>query len=468
MFLLHKILRHIKLRLKDCNKNEFGNIFTAKKAVEDKMRKLNQTLITDSFDKDRNDQVTKHHQEWENLCQQEEIFWQQKSRVQWLKEGERNTKFFHRSTIANRSHNRISSIMDEDGHLHNSHEEIEDVLVHHFHGIAQETVSNKKHFIKDLIGHIPRLVTREDNFNLNRLVTEDEVSEVIKEMQNGKALGPHGFNVDFFKACWNIVKRDILNVLEDSRLNKTILKVLNTSFIDLIPKQDNAQTPYKFRPIALRNVVYEIISKVVANRLKPLLPTLVSVEQSSYVEGRQILNNIIQAHELVHSLISNRKVRWVMALVTSSSFSILVNGSPSKTFNPSRGLRQGDPLSPFLFILMMEGLGQYIKHAKEVGNIKGLQLSENGQALTYQQFVDNTILYGIPMVKEALAYKHILSYFAMATGMEVNLSKSNIFFLNTNTTIQKNISKILGFQRDVLPSKYLGVPLTNKPLHKGI
>lgn len=119
-----------------------------------------------------------------------------------------------------------------------------------------------------------------------------------------------------------------------------------------------------------------------------------------------------------------------MALVTSSSFSILVNGSPSEIFLPSRGLKQGDPLSPFLFILMMEGLGRTIKHAKVTGKIQGLQLSENGQALTHQQFVDDTMLQGIPTVKEALAYKQILNDFTKATGMEVNLSKSKIFFFN--------------------------------------
>eukprot|EP00253_Pinus_taeda_P018642 PITA_18642 len=111
-------------------------------------------------------------------------------------------------------------------------------------------------------------------------------------------------------------------------------------------------------------------------------------------------------------------VRWVMALVTSSSFSILVNASPSKNFTPSRGLMQGDPLSPFLFILMMEGLSHSIMHAKEVGNIKGLQLSKTSQALTHEQFVDDTMLQGIPTVKEALAYKKILSDFVMATDME--------------------------------------------------
>eukprot|EP00253_Pinus_taeda_P025483 PITA_25483 len=128
-----------------------------------------------------------------------------------------------------------------------------------------------------------------------------------------------------------------------------------------------------------------------------------------------------------------------MALVTSPSFSILVNGSPSETFTPSRGLRQGDPLSPFHFIIMMEGLGRNIRQANEVGSIKGLQLSEEGRALTHQQLVDDTMLQGIPTVKEALAYK-ILKDFSMASG----------------------------FQREVLPSKYLGVPLTTKPLHKSI
>eukprot|EP00253_Pinus_taeda_P028919 PITA_28919 len=500
MFLLHKILKHIKMKVKDWNKNEFENIFAGKKSVENKILELNQALIREGFDKNKNDQVEKYHQEWEKLCKQEEIFWKQKSRVQWLKEGECNTNFFHSSTIANRTRNRLSSIKDEDGQIHQSHENIEVVLVRHFR--AQENILVREPFIKDFTKHIPKLVSREDNCNLNRPVSEKEVSEVLKEMQNGKAPGPNGFNVDFFKVCWNIIKKDIVRVVEDSRLNRTILKALNTSFIALIPKQNNAQTPERYRPIALCNVVYKIISKVAANRLKPLLPTLVLGEQSGYMEGRKILDNIIQAHEVVHSLTSKRKVgmimqldiakaydevnwtyirkvlsvfgfdhnwiRWVMALVTSSSFSILVNGSPSEIFLPSRGLRQGDPLSLFLFILMMEGLGRSIKHAKVTGKIQGLQLSENGQVLTHQLFVDDTMLEGIPIVKEALAYKQILNDFSMAAGMEVNISKSKLFFFNTHIAIQRNVSRILGFQRESLPSKYLGVPLTTKPLHKSI
>eukprot|EP00253_Pinus_taeda_P018242 PITA_18242 len=159
-------------------------------------------------------------------------------------------------------HNKISSIKNEEGNILTSHENIEDVLVQHFQSITQENNSDREQSISEITKNIPKMVSREDNFNLNRLFSK---------------------------------KEDILNVVEDSKLNKTILKVINTSFISLILKQDIAQTPDKFRPIALCNVVYKIISKVVANKLKPLLPTLVSGEQSGYVEGRQIIDNIIQA-----------------------------------------------------------------------------------------------------------------------------------------------------------------------------
>jgi len=422
------------------------------------MQELNQAMIAEGFDKSKSEQVKKLNLDWENLCKQEEIFWKQKSRVQWLKEGEWNTRFFHRSTIANRTHNRISSILNEYGEVQTTHKNIEAVMVEHCKGITNENNLDKDQHIKEIIKNIPKMVSREDKFNLNKLLIEAEVSTVIKEMQNGKAPGLDGFNVDFFKACWNIVKQDILDVVEESRRSKSILKFLNTSFISLIPKQDSTLTPDKFRPISLCNVVYKIISKILANRLKPLLPSLISMEQSGYVEGRKILDNIIQAHEVVHSLTSKKQagmimqldiakvydkvnwiyikkvlsaygfdhdwITWVIAMVTSPSFSILVNGVPLEIFTPSRGLRQGDPLSPFLFILMMEGFGRTIKTAKVLGKIKGVQLTENGQALTHRQFVDDSMLQGIHTVKEAIAYKKILNDFALASGMEVNLSKS--------------------------------------------
>lgn len=138
--------------------------------------------------------------------------------------------------MANRAYNRISTIKDENGQLQNTHKSIEAVLLQYFWNSTWENNLDREHSIKEITRHIPKLVSREDNFNLNKPVTKEEVSEVIKEMKNYKAPGPDSFNVDFFKACWHIVKQDILEVVEDSRSSKTILKALNTSFISLIPK----------------------------------------------------------------------------------------------------------------------------------------------------------------------------------------------------------------------------------------
>eukprot|EP00253_Pinus_taeda_P019985 PITA_19985 len=241
MFLLYKRLKYIKHKLKDWNKNEFGNIFEAKTVDERQLQEINQSMITDGFTEESKGKADHLQQKGEGLCM-------------------------------------ITKIKDTQGKQLNTHQELEDALVQHFQSIAEEPPMDRAQFINDFTKHIPKLVMREDNFNLNRQVNEEEVSEVIKEMQNGKAPGLDGFNVDFFKACWDIVKQDILDVVEDLRKNKIVLKALNTSFLSLIPKHDNAMTPDRFSPITLCNVVYKIISKIIVNRLKPLLPTLVSEE----------------------------------------------------------------------------------------------------------------------------------------------------------------------------------------------
>jgi hypothetical protein len=153
-------------------------------------------------------------------------------------------------------------------------------------------------------------------------------------------------------------------------------------------------------------------------------------------------------------------VNWIMNLTSSDFFSILVNGVPSQPFSASRGIRQGDPLSPFLFVLMAEGLGRYIKSVVLEGNLKGLPLHNIRPSPSHSQFVDDTLLMNSATTREAQKLNSILSDFTEASGMTLDLDKSKIFFFNTPVAVQLHISKILGIPRSSLSSNYLGIPLT--------
>jgi hypothetical protein len=165
---------------------------------------------------------------------------------------------------------------------------------------------------------------------------------------------------------------------------------------------------------------------------------------------------------------SENWLQWVKSLISMTFFSILVNGSPSPTFSPTRGICQGDPLSPFLFILMEEGLGRDIKEEVVLGNWKGLSLHGEESPAMHQQFVDDTMLMDTPTLKESLTIKQVLHDFSEASGMCVNEEKSNIFFFNTPQLIQHHLTGLLGFQLSNLPSKYLGFPLTKNSLKKNV
>jgi hypothetical protein len=257
-----------------------------------------------------------------------------------------------------------------------------------------------------------------------RPITQEEVDQAVKEMPLGKAPGPDGFTTKFFHYCWSMIKEEVWQLIEESRSSGQVLSAFNATFLTLIPKEEQVSHPKQFHPIALCNVIYKIITKVIALWLKPVLPFIISKEQSGYVEGRQIMDNIILAHEVIHSLKSTRTpgmlikldlskyfdriswkymnslleafgfdkawIDWIMKLTSSTFFSIMVNGVPSQPFSPTRGIHQGDPLSPFLFVIMAEGLGRYIKASVENGSLKGLPLHNLQPAASHSQFVDDT------------------------------------------------------------------------------
>lgn len=292
-------------------------------------------------------------------------------------------------------HNNITSINNQHGERIEAHEDMEKEFTGYFQDILREPIGNRDEAIRTITQHIPRIITEDHNNKLLKPISLKEVEEAMNQLKDRKAPGPDGFTSNFFHEFWELIKAEVWELVEESRIMHWILPALNTTFIALVPKSKEASKPENYRPIALCNVIYNIITKVIENMLKPLLPLLISPEQTRYVEGRQIMDGIILSNEVIHSLkllkklgillkldiskafdklswnyiqkmllafgFSSTRTRWIMTLISSPSFSILLNGSPSKPFRPSRGIRQGDPLSPFLFVLMAECLSRLLK-----------------------------------------------------------------------------------------------------------
>eukprot|EP00253_Pinus_taeda_P010222 PITA_10222 len=426
----------------------------------------------------------------EERRKQEEVLRRQKSRIKWLREGERNTIFFHQAMVHHRQRNKIFSIKNENGERIMEQKGIEGVLMDYHKGILTEPQVDRSEAIRKICRVIPRMVTEDQNKSLMRAASLDAVEEVVMSMKKGIAPGPDGFTVDFYQVGWHFLSKEILDLVEESQMNQKVWTALNSTFFSLIPKTDNAEDAKGFRPISLCNFIYKIISSLMAKRLKPLLEKLISPEQTGFVEGRQILDGLVVTQEVIHSMktkkqkgmmikldlskaydrviwqyleeilrsfgFSNRWISWVLSCISTPNFSILVNGTPSKTFKASRGIRQGNPISPFLFILAAEGLGRYLKQERVVGNIKGLRLWGNDLPITHQQFVDDIMLFGEPTVWEVRNLKRTLDLFAEASGMEINKDKSCTFIFNTVEIVKRNLSRLLGFKQGDLPTKYLG------------
>ena len=229
----------------------------------------------------------------------EEMFWRQKSRVLWLGEGDRNSEYFHASVKQRRARNRITQLLDENGNVVEDEEGLVAIATSYFRQIFE---SSNPEDIAEALSEISPTITGAINEDLTAPVTEWEVKLALFAMHPEKAPGPDGMTALFYQQFWDIVKDDLTRMVNQFLFEGTMAQGLNDTNICLIPKTTKPNEMPKFRPISLCNVSYKIISKVLCQRLKKVLPQRISETQSAFVAGRQITDNIMIAQEMFHAL----------------------------------------------------------------------------------------------------------------------------------------------------------------------
>ena len=253
----------------------------------------------------------------------------------------------------------------------------------------------------------------------------------------------------------------------------------------------------EYRPISLGNVVSRLISKVLTNWMKSMLPCVISNSQSAFVPGRLITDNTSVAFEMIHRMRNRRrgkvghmavkldiskayeKVEWnflekimlslgfpaqwvdlAMSTVRSVSYSVIVNGEPCGYITPSRGIKQGDPLSSYLFLFCVEGLSSLLQQATLNNHMKGLLSCHGGVHISHLLFVDDSLLFYEAKLEEGRRLLSLLTQYEAAFGQAINRQKTTLFFSpNSSHKVQEDIRSLFGAQILKNCEKYLGLPM---------
>ena len=405
---LGKKIATIRDTFRKWNKEVFGRV---EREIEKKKEELQciQENITSVEDIRRE---TEHREQLEQLLHREEISWSEKARKEWDLKGDRNTKYYQAVCRNRRRHNKIIQIKNEEDVWIFDQAQIEQCFCNYFHKLYADTPQYNIEEIQLQLNclQIPSLTDQQRNA-LDQPMEDAEILQAIHQLGPLKAPGPDGIPAAFYQKFWPIVQQDVLHMVKAFFHSGFLLKSLNHTFITLIPIVPTPERVTQFRPISLCNVSYKIISKILVNRLKPLMDGLITPFQNAFVQGRQITDNIILAHEIFEYLkkkgkgkwefaalkvdmnkaynriswpfltavlktmgFSDRWITWVSQCVQTISYSILLNGSPTGNFKPNRGLRQGDPLSPYLFLLCANILSCALLKQETLKNLKGIKI----------------------------------------------------------------------------------------------
>ncbi|GKC29501.1 hypothetical protein Tco_1036795 [Tanacetum coccineum] len=453
-FLMFKVVKRLKLLKKPLRKLLYdqGNLHSNVKQLWHELDEAQKALDSDPSNLELREKEAAYLKAYHDALIMEERMLVQKAKVDWLKLGDANTAYFHK--VGN--------------------------LASHPSFIQMAFLSNQLSSLA-----IDSMI---------RKVTNKEIQDAMLSLGDNKASGPDRYTAAFFKEAWDTILVDVCKAIKEFFTNGVLLKELNHTIISLIPKVVTPLRINDFWPISCCNVLFKCISKIISNRMKESLSELVSLNQSAFVPERRILDNILLTQELMHNYYLDRgparcafkvdiqkayntvdwnflhetligfgfhprMIGWIMECVTSTSFSISINGCLHGYFKGKRGLRQGDPMSPYLFTLIMEVLTLMLNRRVQDSNSFTFHRYCSKLNIVNLCFADDLFLFAHGDVDSARVIMDSLEEFKNALSLVPSLPKSTAYFCNVLNYVKLGILNILPFEEGKLLVKYLGVPL---------
>ena len=293
---INEKLKAVRKGLKSWNHEEFGNIDTNIKNLEDEIQKYDDLSNERDLNLDEIENRKVAQIELWKWIKRKEQYWAQNSRILWLKEGDRNSKFFHTIASNKKRRNSIASI-EIDGQPVNDPSQIKHEAVSFFKGIFKE-----EHILRPTFNNLQfNELSPEQVTSLTLPFSLEEIELAVASCDADKAPGPDGFNFKFIKNARQTIEHDIYDMVSEFWASSTLPKGSNTAYIALIPKISSPLSFKDYRPISMVGCIYKIIAKLMARRIQKVMSSFISPLQTSYIEGRQILDGALVASEIIDS-----------------------------------------------------------------------------------------------------------------------------------------------------------------------
>ena len=411
-----------------------------------------------------------------------------RSRIKWIEEGEKPSKYFLSLENRNFTSKIIPKLIGENGSVISDQREILSETSKFYRQLYTEQSNTENVNLEDLFKNIntPKL-SEEEAEGLEGPVTYNELLQTLKEMKNNKSPGSDGYTAEFFKFFWNDIGHFVVKSINSGYDNGEMSITQKQGIIICLPKGDKPRQYLKnWRPITLLNIIYKLAAGAIASRFKKVLPKLIHTDQTGFIPGRCISENTrliydvldyTEKHNIagllllidfekafdsvswrfIHETLSYFKFgpsikRWIQTFQNNISSSINQGGNLSSFFKVERGCRQGDPVSSYIFILCAEILALKLRNNN---NIKGIEI--NNQEILLSQFADDTCLILDGKEKSFNTAIKELDYFAKISGLRINFQKTQVIWIGSKRYSNDRLGDKYGVQWGKTRFCYLGI-----------